>query len=43
MKVTNEKKIDWLLRNKQEKTLIIFLKKGFFKSFSGQNKVNGSI
>ena len=39
------KKEKWFLRNKQEKTslTIVSLKKGFFKSFNGQNKVNSSI
>ena len=37
-------KIYWLIIKKQtEKTLVISLKKGFFKFFSGQNRVDGSI
>ena len=40
----NKRFIDWFLRSKQKKTsLIISLKKGFFRSFSGQNKVSSSI
>ena len=39
-----KQKIYWLIIKKQtKKTLIISLKKGFFKSFSGQNKVDSSI
>ena len=40
-----KQKVYWLIIEKQieKKTLIISLKKGFFKSFSGQNKVNSSI
>ena len=45
MNVTYETKgllIDYYETNRK-KTSIISLKKGFFKSFSGQNKVNSSI
>ena len=39
-----KQKIYWLIIKKQtEKTLIISLKKGFFKSFSGQNRVDSNI
>ena len=39
-----KQKIYWLIIKKQtEKTLIIPLKKGFFKSFSEQNNVDSSI
>ena len=40
-----KQKVYLLITKKQieKKTLIISLKKGFFKFFSGQNKVNSSI
>ena len=39
-----KQKIYWLIIKKQiEKNLDYFFKKGFFKSFSRQNKVNSSI
>ena len=39
-----KQRVYWLIIKKQiEKKLIISLKKSFFKSFSGQNKVNSSI
>ena len=43
MNITNETKrfIDYQETNRKKNT--ISLKKGFFKSFSGQNKVNSSI
>ena len=36
-----KQRVYWLITKKQieKKTLIISLKKGFFKSFSGQNKL----
>ena len=40
--VLPKQKVYWLIFKKQteKKNVIIPLKKGFFKSFSGQNKVN---
>ena len=40
-----KRRLRWLVIKKQigNKTLTISLKKGFFKSFSGQNKANSSI
>ena len=40
-----KQRVYWLITKKQieKKTLVISLKKGFFKSFGGQNKVNSGI
>ena len=38
-----KQRVYWLIIEKQIEKKIISLKKGFFKSFSGQNKVNSSI
>ena len=45
MNVTNEKKglLIYYFEINRKKKLIISLKIGFFKSFSGQNKANSSI